>query len=77
MSAVKNEDGDEVGLQADIYPYQEKTANLSEDEVKKLIRKVVDDYNATMPAHKRITKLVIRKEPFEKTTSGKIKRKYN
>lgn len=77
VSAVKNEQGEEVGLQSEVYPYQEKFASLSEDEVKKIIRKVIDEYNASMPAHKRITKLVIRKEAFEKTTSGKIKRKYN
>ena len=77
VSAVKDEDGGEIGLQAEIYPFQEKIADMDEKAATDFIKGVVDEYNKTMPAHKRIMKVVVRKEPFEKTTSGKIRRKYN
>lgn len=77
VSAIKDENGGEVGLQAEIYPFQEKIEGLDEKAAYDLIKKVVEGYNDTMPAHKKVTKVVIRKEPFEKTTSNKIKRKYN
>ena len=77
VSAIKDEDGSEVGLQAEIYPLQEKVEGLDEKSAYDLIKGLVESYNATMPAHKRVIKVNIRKEPFEKTTSQKIKRKYN
>lgn len=77
VSAVKDEDGGEIGLQAEIYPFQEKITDMDEKAASDFIKGVVDEYNKTMPAHKRIMKVVVRKEPFEKTTSGKIRRKYN
>lgn len=77
VSAVKDEDGGEIGLQAEIYPFQERITDMDEKAASDFIKGVVDEYNKTMPAHKRIMKAVIRKEPFEKTTSGKIRRKYN
>jgi len=77
VSAIKNDNGEETGLQAEIYPNQGKVEGLDDDGIYKLIKEVVEDYNKTMPAHKRVIKVKIRKEPFEKTTSQKIKRKYN
>lgn len=77
VSAIKNETGDEVGLQAEIYPFKDKVEGLDEKETYDLIKGVVEKYNLTMPAHKRVIKVNVRKEPFEKTTSNKIKRKYN
>jgi len=77
ISAIKDEDGSEVGLQAEIYPFQEKIAGMDEKAAYDFIKNVVEEYNKTMPAHKRVIKVTVRKEPFEKTTSGKIRRKYN
>ena len=78
VSSIKDENGDELALQAEIYPLQEKVEGLDEKAAYDLIKAVVDDYNANMPAdYKRIKKVVLRSEPFEKTTSQKIKRKYN
>lgn len=77
VSAIKDDNGEETGLQAEIYPNQGKVEGLDDDGIYKLIKEVVEDYNKTMPAHKRVIKVRIRKEPFEKTTSQKIKRKYN
>ena len=78
VSAIRDENGEEVALQAEIYPLQEKVEGLDEKASYDLIKAVVDDYNAAMPAdYKRIKKVVLRTEPFEKTTSQKIKRKYS
>ena len=43
-------------------------------EIEKLIWKEVDRINAKLPAFKRIVRIVIRFEDFEKTTAHKIKR---
>ena len=77
VSAIKDEDGSEVGLQCEVYPMQEKVEGLDEKAAYDLVKAAVEGYNATMPSHKRVIKVNIRKEPFEKTTSQKIKRKYN
>ena len=77
VSAIKDEDGSEVGLQCEVYPVQEKVEGLDDKAAYDLVKAAVENYNATMPAHKRVIKVTIRKEPFEKTTSQKIKRKYN
>ncbi len=77
VSSIKDEDGGEVGLQAEIYPLADKIEGLDDKGIYDLIKGVVEAYNMTMPAHKRVIKVTVRKEPFDKTTSGKIKRKYN
>lgn len=77
VSSIKDEDGGETGLQAEIYPLQEKVEGLDDKAIYDLIKGVVEAYNMTMPAHKRVIKVTIRKEAFDKTTSGKIRRKYN
>ncbi len=53
---------------------------LDEDadtEAKEKIKEDIKKVNAKLPSYKRIGKTVIRDEAFEKTTSLKIKRKYN
>lgn len=77
VSAIKDEDGSEVGLQCEVYPMQDKVEGLDDKAAYDLVKASVENYNTTMPAHKRVIKVNIRKEPFEKTTSQKIKRKYN
>ncbi len=49
-------------------------AELSEEDVEKLIWKEVDKMNAGLPLYKKIRRIVIRKEAFDKTTGKKIKR---
>jgi len=61
-----DEDGDQKSLMAEVFLSEEKT----EGEVLKDIRKVTAD----LPVYKQVTKVVIRSEEFEKTTSKKIKR---
>ena len=77
VSALKNGDGEEIGLQAEIYPYPDKTEGLTEKQIYDKIKSEVERINSSLPSHKRVTKVFVRKEAFEKTTSGKIRRKYN
>ncbi len=76
VSALLNEEGEEIGLQAEICPYEEKIKDLSDKEIYDIIKSEVENINRNFPAHKRVTKVTVRKEAFEKTTSGKIRRKY-
>ena len=77
VSALKNDDGEEIGLQAEIYPYPDKTEGLTEKQIYDKIKSEVERINSSLPSHKRVTKVFVRKDAFEKTTSGKIRRKYN
>lgn len=69
VRGLKNSKGDEHALEAEVYLNEEKT----ESEVKALISEAL----AELPNYKKITKVVIRKEPFPKTTSNKIIRNSN
>ena len=64
VRGLKNSKGDEHALDAEVYLNEEK----NESEVKALISEAL----AELPNYKKITKVVIRKEPFPKTTSNKI-----
>ncbi len=77
VSAERNEDGEEVGLRAEIYPDEKLTENMSRDEILEKLKKEVSDLNDKLPQYKAVHHVVLRTEPFEKTTSGKIRRKYN
>lgn len=64
VRGLKNSKGDEHALEAEVYLNEEK----NESEVKALISEAL----AELPNYKKITKVVIRNEPFQKTTSNKI-----
>ena len=51
---------------------KEKAADPA--EVEKLLWKEVDRLNETLPLYKKIKKVNVRREDFEKTTGKKIKR---
>lgn len=53
-----------------------KAENPTEDEIKSLINEAVRGINRLLPSYKRIKKVAIVKDGFEKTTTHKIKRKY-
>ncbi|HEX9058853.1 MAG TPA: AMP-binding protein [Clostridia bacterium] len=61
-----DENGDERSLMAEVFLSEEKTS----EEVLKDIKKVTRE----LPVYKQITKVVVRSEEFDKTTSKKIKR---
>ena len=50
---------------------------MSRDEILEKLKKEVSDLNDKLPQYKAVHHVVLRTEPFEKTTSGKIRRKYN
>ena len=77
VSSVKDEDGSEVALKAEIYPDQDYAKDKSDDEIYAGVKAAVEKINDGLPSYKKVTKVVLRKEEFEKTTSRKIKRKYN
>lgn len=69
--------GDTI-IRADIFPdfaaVAEDKGELSEEELKRFMKTVIDDTNEQMPLYKRVKRFSIRKEEFEKTTTRKIKR---
>jgi len=71
---VKNEAGAEVGLCAEVFANEERVAELGIENVEETLRKDITKVCENLPVYKRITKVVLRKEPFEKTTTNKIKR---
>lgn len=64
-------------ITVEIYPNNEYIEQLNISDVKSEIQKKVDEINSTLPLYKRINKIKIRETEFEKTSSKKIKRKYN
>ena len=63
---MKNENGDEFSLLAEVYLEEEK----SNEDVFQDIQNILKD----QPSYKNVTKVIIRTEPFVKTTTNKIKR---
>ena len=61
--AVVSGEGESRDIRAEVF------SALSEEHT----RRVVGELNLTLPVYKRIKTVVIRKEPFPRTSSGKIK----
>ena len=77
--AKEGHDGEDVIINLSIKPKYEElnTAypdGISDEEIYKLFWSEVDRINGDLPFYKRIKKIDIRKEEFEKTTGKKIKR---
>ena len=53
-----------------------KKSGLTEEETKAVINEAVRSINRALPSYKRIKKVTLRKDGFDKTTTHKIKRKY-
>lgn len=68
--------GENNGLCARIYPdpdYVENN-NLNPDEIKDKLQEILDDYNKKQPTYRALVSLVVRKYPFLKSSTKKIKR---
>ena len=68
--------GEGNGLTARIFPdpdYVEKNG-MDADAVRTALQESIDAYNRRQPAYRAITKLVVRKHPFIKSATRKIKR---
>ena len=67
-----------VMITADIYPNYEELKKLKGDlgdsEIYYFYKDLVDEFNRKLPPYKQVKRVNIRKEPFIKTTTGKIKR---
>lgn len=68
--------GENNGLTARIYPDQDviQAKSLDEETVKAGIQQFIDGFNKSQPTYRQITAVVIRKNPFIKSSTRKIKR---
>lgn len=68
--------GENNGLTARIYPEQElvQAKGYGEEEIRETLQKFIDEYNKSQPTYRQITGLVVRKNPFIKSSTRKIKR---
>lgn len=68
--------GENNGLTARIYPDQDvvDAKHMSEEKIRTELQAFLDQYNKSQPTYRQITGLVVRKHPFNKSTTRKIKR---
>ena len=68
--------GEKNGLTARIYPEQAvvEAKALDADSVQRLLQSFLDEYNQNQPTYRQITGLVVRKNPFIRNTTKKIRR---
>ncbi|MDO4805741.1 MAG: hypothetical protein Q4A07_00695, partial [Coriobacteriales bacterium] len=68
--------GEGNGLVARIYPDPDVVAakDLDEDGVHAALQAMLDAYNREQPSYRQLVGLVVRKNPFNKTATRKIKR---
>lgn len=75
---VEDEKSGDTVVQAEIFPDQEaireRFGKVSEEELRRILKKEIDEINEHMPLYKRVKRFEIREEEFEKTTTKKIKR---
>ena len=64
--------GDDNALTARIFPEPEAAASMSEDELKAALQQILDEYNKEQPTYRQLSRLIIRKNPFLKTSTRKI-----
>lgn len=68
--------GENNGLTARIYPDQDVVAvkGLDEEAIRAALQAFLDEYNKTQPTYRQITALIVRKNPFIRNSTKKIKR---
>ena len=68
--------GEDNGLTARIYPEQAvvEAKALDTEMIRLQLQAFLDEYNKNQPTYRRITGLVIRKNPFIRSTTKKIRR---
>ena len=64
--------GDDNALTARIFPEPEAAASMSKDELKAALQQILDEYNKEQPTYRQLSRLIIRKNPFLKTSTRKI-----
>lgn len=75
---VEDEKTGDTVVQAEIFPddaaIEEQFGKISEDELRRILKKKIEEINEHMPLYKRVKRFEIRELEFEKTTTKKIKR---
>lgn len=68
--------GENNGLTARIYPDMDvaQAKGMDEESIKKELQAFLDQYNKSQPTYRQITGLVVRKNPFIRSSTKKIKR---
>ena len=79
--SAEDENANDITISATIKPDMEEVENVlgkekaaDEDAIQKLLWEEVDKVNENLPLFKKIKKVIVRTEDFEKTTGKKIKR---
>lgn len=68
--------GENNGLTARIYPDQDVVSSkrMSEEKIRTELQTFLDQYNKTQPTYRQITGLIVRRNPFIRSATKKIKR---
>ncbi len=66
--------GENNALTARVFPEEAVTKDMSAEDVKAAVQKVLDDYNREQPTYRQLSRLVIRENPFIKNSARKILR---
>jgi long-chain acyl-CoA synthetase len=74
VKAVKNDQGQEISLCAEVFLNQEKVKELGIENIEETLKKDISKVTKELPVWKRVTKTEIRETEFNKTTTNKIKR---
>lgn len=74
VKAVKNKEGQEIALCAEVFLNQEKLAELQIENIEETLKRDIAKATKELPSYKHITEIEIRKTEFIKTTTNKIKR---
>lgn len=74
VKGIKDERGIETGLLAEVFLSQEKIEELNITPTEDSIKKNISAVCTKLPIYKKVSKVIIRKEEFPKTTTNKIKR---
>lgn len=61
-------------IEAEIFPDYEYAAKKKISDIEGALQKIIDEYNQEAPPYKKVYRLKVRTEEFEKTPSKKIKR---
>ncbi len=74
VKAVKNDDGQEVALCAEVFPNKDKVKELNIENLEETLKQDILKEMKDLPSYKHIKKVEIRQKEFVKTTTNKIKR---
>lgn len=74
VRGIKNDEGIETGLSAEVVLNEESVKEMEIENPQESLRKDITEVTKELPMYKRVSKVILRETPFEKTTSNKIKR---